>query len=55
VWSFGRRGQEQHDREEGDKEVEQLKSNLKKRETKRKNNYKTRLSSIRAPPNQQWW
>jgi len=55
VCSFGKRGQEQHDREEGDKEVEQLKSNLKKRKTKRKNNYKTQLSSIQAPPNQQWW
>jgi hypothetical protein len=50
VWR--RRGQ---DREEGDKEAEQLKSNLKKRETKRKNNYKMQLSSTQAPSNQQWW
>jgi len=32
VCSFGRRGQEQHDNEERDKEVEQQKINLKKRD-----------------------
>jgi len=32
VCSFGRRGQEHHDREEGDKEAEQQKINLKKRD-----------------------
>jgi hypothetical protein len=35
VWSSRRRGQEQHEKEEGDKEAKQLENNLKKRETKR--------------------
>jgi hypothetical protein len=39
VWSSRRRGQEQHEKEEGDKEAKQLENNLKKREMKRQDQH----------------
>jgi hypothetical protein len=48
VWSFGRRGQEQHDREEGDKEAEQLKNNLKKE--RQRGRITTRRDSLPLEP-----